>query len=84
MQRVPDLNLVEHDGDRVCDDCGEEGKFLVGGDNKFRCKTCFTGDKPEYLEAIADFAELLDLMLEIKSQLMTQEEMHELYGNTEE
>jgi hypothetical protein len=88
MQKVPDINLVAHEGDIICDDCGQEVEFLIGpdpiNDGKNRCKRCFTGMKPEYAEALTDFSDLLNLMLEMQSRMMSLDMMHELYGNSEE
>jgi hypothetical protein len=88
MQKVPDISLIAHDGSFDCDVCGELAKFLIGpdpiNDGKNRCKTCLTVLKPEYAEALADFSDLLDLMLEMQSRMMSLDKMHELYGNNEE
>jgi hypothetical protein len=82
MQRVPDFNIIPHDDeDVVCDECGEEVTFLVGELNQ--CKDCFSDERPEFSDAVADFADLLDIMIDLKGRLMTQEEMHELYGKEE-
>lgn len=85
-QRVPEFGLVEHDGPMVCDICHEEVTFLVGISQtetdigKNHCKECFRAKRPEYTDSIADFAELLDMFLEMKARCMTIEEMYELYG----
>ena len=89
MQRVPDFDLVPHEGDMICAECGEETEFLVSiqgveAPEEARCRECFGDIRPEYSEAITDFSDLLTLMLEMKSRFMTQDEMHELYGNEEE
>jgi hypothetical protein len=86
-QRVPDFNLVSHDGPMVCDICHEEVTFLVGvsqsetDSGKNRCRECFHARCPEFTDAVADFADLLDMFLEMKAQQMTIEEMYELYGD---
>ena len=88
-QRVPDFDLVEHKGPMVCDFCHEEVAFLVGitqtetdldGNH---CKDCFYKKKPEFSDAIADFADLLEIIIEMKARNMTLDEMYELYGNDE-
>ena len=89
-QRVPEFGLVEHEGPMVCDFCHEEVAFLVGVSQddtvlgKNHCKDCFKKKRPEYTDSIADFAELLDMFLELKAQKMTVEDMYELYGEGEE
>ncbi len=89
-QRVPEFGLVEHEGPMVCDFCHEEVTFLVGVSQddtelgKNHCKECFNKRRPEYTDSIADFAELLDMFLEMKARCMTIEEMYELYGEEEE
>jgi hypothetical protein len=89
-QRVPEFNLVSHDGDMVCDFCHEEATFLVGvaqGDtdsNKNHCKECFNKKRPEYADSLIDFSEVIDMFLEMQAQKMTTEEMYELYGDGEE
>ena len=87
-QQVPDFGLVEHEGPMVCDICHEEVTFLVGISQatdikKNHCKSCFHARRPEFTDAIADFADLLDMFLELKAQKMTLEEMYELYGDEE-
>ena len=83
MQRVPELNIIPHDGEEViCEECGESVTFLIEGMQN-KCKSCFGDERPEYSDAIADFAELLDLLHEMKERMMSQEEMHELYGKEE-
>jgi hypothetical protein len=88
MQKVPDLNLIAHEGAMVCDECNEEVKFLIGpdpiNDGKNRCRQCLAALKPEYQEALNDFAVLLDLMLALQERMMSLDTMHELYGNQEE
>ena len=88
MQKVPDINLIAHEGEFVCDECGQEAKFLIGpepmNDGKNRCKSCLAVAKPDYAEALTDFSDLLDLMLEMQSRMMSLDAMHELYGNQEE
>ena len=85
-QRVPEFGLVGHNGPMVCDICHEEVTFLVGVSQtetdagKNHCKECFHAKRPEFTDAVADFAELLDMFLELKAQQMTIEEMYELYG----
>ncbi len=41
MQTVPDINLIAHEGDFMCDECNEEASFLIGpdpiNDGKNRC-----------------------------------------------
>ena len=87
---MSDINLVLHKGPIVCDFCHEEVDFLVGisqtetGLDGNHCKKCFHKKKPEFTSAIADFADLLELVLEQQSQKMTLELMHELYGPEEE
>lgn len=88
-QRVPDFGFVEHEGLMVCDFCHEEVTFLVGvsqddKESSNHCKNCFNKVRPEYTDSIADFAELLDMFLELKAQKMTTEDMYELYGEGEE
>ena len=71
----------------VCDICHEEVTFLVGVSqaiSKNHCKKCFDVRRPEFTDAIADFADLLDMFLEMKAKCMTLEEMYELYGEGEE
>lgn len=83
QQRIPDINLVEHEGDFICDKCSEEVGFLIGQEDsdRYLCKDCFSAERPEYLDAINDFADLFVSLLETKERMMSQEEMHELYGN---
>ncbi len=85
MQKVPDINLIPHEGDIICDECGQEAAFLIGpepiNDGKNRCKSCFEPHWPQYKDAVTDFSDLLDLMLEMQSRMMTTDLMHELYGN---
>ncbi|MCH7752896.1 MAG: hypothetical protein IH898_12190 [Planctomycetes bacterium] len=89
-QRVPDFDLVSHDGPMVCDFCHEEVSFLVGitqtetALDGNHCKKCFHKKRPEFTDSIADFADLLDMFLELKAQKMTVEDMYELYGEGEE
>ena len=86
-QLVPEFGLAEHVGPLVCDICHEEATFLVGVSQtetdigKNHCKKCFNAKRPEYADAVADFADLLDMFLEMKSRQMTIEEMYELYGD---
>jgi hypothetical protein len=90
--KVPDFTLVldadaARHGRIKCDECSRESDFTVGGekfDGKFYCKECFATVRPEYTEALVDFSELVDLMIEIKNSRMSLEEMHELYGSEEE
>ena len=86
QQRIPDINLVEHEGDFVCDQCSEETEFLIGleGENKNLCKACFSAQRPEYSDAVRDFSDLFILLVEEKGRRMSQEDMHELYGNGED
>jgi hypothetical protein len=85
MQRVPNFDLVGHDGDMVCEECGEETEFLITEmPDKHRCPACFSDFRPEFSEAVADFASLLKILIEMKSRHMTLDEMHELYGNKED
>ena len=82
MQRVPDFNIIPHDDeDVVCEECGEEVIFVVG--ELKQCRACFSVERPEFSDAVADFEDLLDIMIDIRDRLMTQEEMHELYGEEE-
>jgi hypothetical protein len=85
-QRIPDINLVEHEGDFACAKCSEEAEFLIGPDDKDRnlCKDCFAAERPEFSDALNDFAELFILLLETKNRMMSQDDMHELYGNDED
>jgi transcription elongation factor Elf1 len=89
-QQVPDFDLVTHDGPMVCDFCHEEVTFLVGitqtetALDGNHCKKCFRKHSPEFTDSITDFAELLDMFLEMKAQKMTVEDMYELYGEGEE
>lgn len=88
MQKVPDINLISHEGEMVCDECKQEVSFLIGpdpvNDGKNRCKSCMSLIRPEYREALTDFSDLLDLMLDMQSRMMSLDAMHELYGNPEE
>jgi hypothetical protein len=88
MQTVPDINLIPHEGDVICDECGQEAEFLIGpepmNDGKNRCKTCFEPHWPQYKDAVTDFSDLLDLMLEMQARNMSLDAMYELYGNREE
>ena len=87
-QRIPEINLEPFDGPMVCDICHEESKFLVGlvqeGRDKNHCTACFSKKRPEYRDAVADFADLLDMLIEIKDRHMTLDEMHELYGESQD
>jgi hypothetical protein len=84
---VPDFDVVGQD-DLHCTECGEEFKFLVSieGENfGALCQRCFSEKEgPRYDTAIAHFADLLFTLLEMKENYMTQEEMHELYGEDED
>jgi hypothetical protein len=83
MQRIPDFDIIPHDDeDVVCDECGEFVAFLIEGPPN-RCKDCFSDERPEFSGAVADFADLLDILVDIRDRLMTQEEMHDLYGKEE-
>lgn len=88
MQKVPDINLISHEGDIICDECGQKAEFLIGpepiNDGKNRCKSCFEPHWPQYKDAVTDFSDLLDLMLDMQSRMMTTDMMHELYGNQPE
>ena len=78
--------LVEYEGDFVCAQCKEEAGFLIGpeGEDNHLCKDCFVAERPEFSDAMKDFSDLFTLLLEEKAQRMTQDEMHELYGNDED
>ncbi len=88
-QRIPEFDLISHDGPMVCDFCHEKVTFLVGISQTAtnldgnHCRDCFHKKKPEFTDAITDFSELLDLLVEIKSRSMSLDEMYELYGNDE-
>ena len=86
QQLIPDLNLVEYDGDFVCAQCQEEVGFLIGpeGGDPFFCKDCFSVQHPEYREALISFADLFIHLMEEKDRMMSQEDMHELYGNEDD
>jgi hypothetical protein len=88
MQTVPDINLIAHEGDVICDTCGQEAKFLIGpepiNDGLNRCKTCFEPHWPQYKDALTDFSDLLELILEMQARNMSLDAMYELYGNREE
>ena len=88
MQKVPDINLIAHEGAVICDECGQEVAFLIGpepmNDGKNRCKECFAPHWPQYKDAVTDFSDLIDLMLEMQGRNMSLDMMYELYGNQEE
>ncbi len=88
MQKVPDIEIIQHEGDLVCDECKQEASFLIGpapiNDGKNRCKVCMALVRPDCESALTDFSDLLELMLEMKSRMMTTDMMHKLYGNHEE
>lgn len=86
IQRIPDMNLIEYEGDFVCDQCSEDAGFLIGleGGDRNLCADCFSAERPEYMDAVKDFADLFILLLEEKARRMSQEDMHELYGNDEQ
>ena len=81
---------MPHEGPMICDFCHEKVDFLVGVTQTEtnldgnHCKDCFHKKKPEFTDSIADFHDLLQIIIEMKSKLMTQEEMHELYGDESE
>lgn len=83
QQSIPDINLVEHEGDFVCDQCSKEAGFLVVSlsDAANLCKHCFVGSLPQYTDFLDNFSDLLIHLIEERDRMMSQDDMHELYGN---
>ncbi len=70
----------------ICATCEEEVQYLINiqeseSPEQAQCGSCFETAHPEFGDSIREFQEILELFLEHKSRCMTQEEMHELYGN---
>lgn len=84
QQRIPEINLVEYEGDDfTCGKCSVKAGFLIqdpSGDSCL-CKNCFVASLPQYTDFLDSFSDLLIHLMEEKDRMMSQEDMHELYGN---
>ncbi len=91
MEDLPQFNLVGEDEPLICSDCGNDVSFLTKisecedeDENGSFCRECFDRRHPEHTAAIDLFNDMLNWLIEERSNYMTTDEWHELYGENQD